>query len=134
VWQTTTRETRAVYPAGGRPLAPGEYAWEVLARDGSRKGLDTAPFTVAAPRQVAAVRRALERAAALVADSDVPNLARIAVCLEHRLYPEAETLLQRATARSPRDRVLWALRMRLYELTERSAEREATRPILIDLK
>jgi uncharacterized protein (DUF2141 family) len=134
LWEATTRETRLTYPADRRPLAPGEYAWEVIAQVGSRKALDTAPFTITAEHQAAGIRRALDRAARLVSDPDLTNLPYVAVCLEHRLYPQAEAALKQATARAPQDRTLRALLMRLYALTERTKEREGARPILIDAK
>jgi hypothetical protein len=134
LWQTTTEGTRAVYPAGRKELRPGEYAWEVLAQGNDREGLDTAPFTVATKHRAAEVQRVLDRAARLVTDPGVTNLPFIAVCLEYRLYPRAEALLMKATARAPQDRVLTNLLKHLYQVTRRAGERTDTRPITIDVK
>jgi len=129
LWQTTTAEPQVAYPADREPLAAGEYAWDVLVTVGNRRGLDTAPFTIASAAEAAAVRRLLEQATSLVSDTNRTNLPYLAVAFEHRLYPQAEAVLHAATARTPRDRVLWELLMRLYQLTERGADRERTRPI-----
>jgi hypothetical protein len=62
-------------------------------------------------------------------DTNRTNLPYLALAFEHRLYPQAEVVSQAATARTPHDRMLWELLMRLYQLTARGADREKTRTI-----
>lgn len=131
LWKATARTARVVYPADRPPLAPGSYKWEVIAEAGGRRGMDTTEFTVPTPAEAAAARRDLESARRLTRGKRCTNLATIAACMEHHLFPRAEAALKRALSGGRQDRVLGELLMRLYQLTDRGEDRDAARGALV---
>jgi hypothetical protein len=132
LWQATTPSTRADYPRNRRPLAPGDYRWDVIALPMTLRALDSAPFTITTAKEALATRQIMERASRQGSDASITPLPYLAVLLEHRLYPPAEGLLKAATERTPDDRVLRQLLMQLYQHTRRWAERERQRPLTMD--
>jgi hypothetical protein len=134
IWQQSTSEIRVPYPEAGKPLAPGDYRWDVIAEPVSLRQGDSTPFFIPAAAQAEAIRGALRRASQQGKEGSITPLPYLAVCLEHRLYPQAEAILREAIQRTPTDGTLREMLMRVYQQTDRSAERERLRPLMIDAK
>jgi hypothetical protein len=130
LWTTATSTTRTAY-AAERPLADGDYKWDVTARIANRitsdqSLYDAAPFTVSAERGPS-IRQKLDQVRQVAPDKDATNLAYISALFENRLYPQAEIELTRALARNPKDDALSTLLMENYRLTQRWRDRERVR-------
>jgi hypothetical protein len=109
------------YPDDARPLAPGEYIWEITGKINGRPELSSARFTIPAPRTAAAVKATLKSLSEAGPDS---SLLLIAAQLEYRLYPQAEASLVAARERTPGDRTLALLLAKVYSETRRSVPTE----------
>lgn len=129
IWRTRTRETRLTYPdsrevASAKPLTPGKYRWEVST--GREDTIDGSSFTIVTPEEAATIQAALTAARSLTTDATL-NFAYLAVCFEHRQYPEAARVLQEALARDPSQALVKALLLEAYESMGRFDEREDLR-------
>lgn len=134
LWQTTTKETHAIYPDSSKPLPPGKYIWQVKVEvNGEYKTLAATHFFIATPAQARAARAALERAERLGIRNSA-NLFYIQAAFEHRLYPLAERNLKEALRRTPADEVLWALLMQAYKEMKRYEDRNRILDYLKDPK
>jgi hypothetical protein len=135
IWQTTTTESRAVYPDSLKPLLPGRHRWEVIATiDQNHRVYDATDFTVAGEWQVTAANCALKIAQGSVKHKGAVNLFYISACIDLQLYPTAEAELKRILRRTPDDRTLWALLMQVYEYMERYEDRNRVFDYLKDSK
>jgi hypothetical protein len=134
IWQGSTSASRVPYPESGKPLGPGEYRWDVIAQPMSLRQMDSTSFFIPGAARAGAIRGALQRASRQSGEGSITPLPYLAVCIEHKLHPQAEGILREATRRLPTDGTLRELLMRVYQQTDRWAERERLRPLMIDAK
>jgi hypothetical protein len=106
------------YPDSAPALKPGEYIWELTGRYKGHPEISSARFVVLAVEGAAKARADME-AARQLGGGEPAELALVAACMEHRLFPQAEAGLAAARKRSPEDRTLALLLAKIYSETRR---------------
>lgn len=128
-----TTKTQFALPDKCKPLAAGDYKWDVTAQRGERVPdnpalYDATSFTVVSDRRAAEISAALEHARAMAAGGGADaQSVYVSALMESKLYPQAAAELLRSLEQSPKDQALWTLLMENYAQMKRWREREAAR-------
>lgn len=129
----STTKTQLALPDRCKPLAAGEYKWDVTAQIGEQVSdnsalYDATSFTVVNERRATEISAALEHARAVASGGGADaQSVHVSVLMEAKLYPQAAAELLRALEQSPNDQTLWTLLMENYARMKRWRERETAR-------